>query len=177
MKSNIKILFFAFILILGCSPIKNIENNGILNTHYYYGEVKTTSADGKIPYGPVKHSLVKRTIDEKEKTIIEEVMQDGESFNTKLTQTKKSNVFSAIDEDNSFSGTITFTGESWKWNNWTYNIEMTDGSGKIVGEGKLTSSAIETIKKFVLPNGKEQVLITEYLKEITKEEYEEFKSN
>lgn len=175
MKSNFTLLLTAFIIILGCSSFKNITDNDILETHYYYGEVKTTSPDGKIPYGPLKYSLVKRTIDQKEKTISEYVMQDGKLFNTKLTQTDKSNVFATTDDEKSFSGTITFTGESWKWSSWTYNIEMTDGSGKIIGDGKLTSIAIETIKKFVLPNGKEQVLITENLKEITKEEYEKLK--
>lgn len=89
-----------------------------------------------------------------------------------MTQTEKYNVFTATDDAKCFSGTITFAGENWKWNNWTYDIEMTGGSGKIVGEGKLSSSGIETTKKFILPNGKEQVLITEKLNEITKEEYE-----
>ncbi len=172
MKSNFAILVCAFIIISARSSAMNIANNDILNTHYYYGEVNTTSPDGKIPYGPVKHSLVKRTIDEKGKTIIEDVMQDGKLFNTKLTQTEKNNVFSATDDAKSFSGTNTFAGENWEWSNWTYDIEMTNGSGKIVGEGKLTSSGIETIKKFILPDGKEQVLITENLKEIAKEEYE-----
>ena len=94
---------------------------------------------------------------------------------TKLTQTDKNNVFTATDDAKSFSGTLTFEGENWKWSNWTYDIEMTNGSGKIVGEGKLTSSGVETTKKFILPDGKEQVLITENLKEITKEEYEKLK--
>ena len=177
MKTNIKILISVFLIVLVCSSFKNITNNDILETHYYYGEVKVTSPDGKTPYGPVKYSLVKRTIDEKEKTIIEDVRQDGKQFNTKLSQTKEDNVFTATDEDKSFSGTMTFTGDKWKWTNWTYNIEMTNGSGKIVGEGRLTSSAIETIKKFVLPNGKEQVLITEHLNEISKQEYEKLKIN
>ncbi len=172
MKSNFSILFCAFIIISACSSSKNITKNDILNTHYYYGEVKTNSPDGKISYGPVKHSLVKRTIDEKGKTIIEYVIQDGKLFNTKLTQTDKNNVFTATDDAKSFSGTITFAGETWKWSNWTYDIEMTNGSGKIVGEGKFSSSGIETTKKFILPNGKAQVLILENLNEITKEEYE-----
>lgn len=175
MKSNFAILFCAFIILSACSTSKNITNNAILNTHYYYGEVKITSPDGKIPYGAVKHSLVKRTIDEKGKTIIEYVNQDGKMFNTKLTQTDKINVFTATDDAKSFSGTITFAGEDWKWNNWTYDIEMADGSGKILGDGKLSASGLETTKKFVLPNGKQQVLITENLKEITKEEYEKLK--
>lgn len=175
MKSNFTIIFCLFLIITVRSSSMNIINNDILNTHYYYGEVNTTSPDGKTPYGPVKHSLVKRTIDEKGKTIIEDVMQDGKMFNTKLTQTDKNNVFTATDDAKSFSGTLTFEGENWKWSNWTYDIEMTNGSGKIVGEGKLTSSGVETTKKFILPDGKEQVLITENLKEITKEEYEKLK--
>ncbi|MBU1239197.1 hypothetical protein KKF84_07200 [Myxococcota bacterium] len=36
-----------------------------VSVKYYYGQVVTTSPDGKIPYGPAKYSLAKRTVDTK----------------------------------------------------------------------------------------------------------------
>ena len=169
MKNILKI-FIILTIFVSCSK-KAAEE-----THYYYGEVKTTSPDGQIPYGPSKYSLVKRTINQEQKSISELVSQDGNTYNTILSQTDEISVFSAKDEKNSFNGTLKFSGEDWKWNTWTYDITMTDNSGKVIGDGSLTPTGIETKKKFVSPDGKEQVLITENLKEITAEEYAKLSS-
>jgi len=137
---------------------------------FYYGEVKTTSPDGKIPYGPVKYSLVKRTIDPANKMIIELVNQDEIVFKTVLTQTDSKQIFNVTD-NKSFKGIITFEGKEWKWDKWTYDITMTDKSGKIIGSGELKENTLLTRKIFVTSDGTEQVLITEALKEISETEY------
>lgn len=170
MKRAVYILLVSCITACNTSTQKQISDTG--EVHYYYGEVNTTSADGTIPYGPAKHSLVKRIIDKDKKTISELVVQDGESFNTLLTQTEKENVFSATDEKNTFSGELTFNGESWKWDSWAYNIKMSDNSGTLSGEGILKSDKIETKKSFHSPDGIVQAMITEKLNEIPAEEYE-----
>lgn len=141
------------------------------SVHYYYGEVRTSSPDGKIPYGPPKHSLVKRTIDPGARRIIEVVKQGDRVFTTTLTQTDKAEVFTVTDEGGGFTGTITFSGTPWSWSAWTYDIAMADGSGRIVGSGQLQDRVLSTAKKFLAPDGTEKVLITESLGEITEAEY------
>jgi hypothetical protein len=174
MKSKITRLLVLVPILIGYSAEGQSSKT---QTNYYYGEVKTTSPDGKIPYGPVKHSLVKRTIDKKNRTITELVSQEGKEFNTRLSQVKNSNVFEAEDlSSKTFGGTITFAGKSWNWSTWTYSISMNDGSGKIIGEGSLTPAAIETKKYFVLPDGTKRVFLVEVLKKITAEEYLKLKT-
>ena len=167
MKTGIVVMFFMAATATCC-----FAQQLSVQISYYYGEVKTTSADGKIPYGPVKHSLVRRIIDRQNKAIIEIVNQDGKDFNTKLSQVGNSNVFSAEDlSSKSFTGKITFAGDDWAWNAWTYDISMSDGTGRIIGDGHLTADAIQTKKYFVAPDENRKVLITEDLRKITSEEY------
>ncbi len=139
-------------------------------TKYYAGKVITTSPDGSTPYGPAKFSLVKRSLDQKNKRITEWVSQDGKVFDTKLIQQNNSAVFNAQDSAKTFSGILTFSGDNWKWNSWIYDITMTDGSGKISGKGFLTNEGIKTEKYFTKGNIA-VVKITEDLKEINYEEF------
>jgi hypothetical protein len=170
MKQIILILVVAQCL-QSCFSQKPIAiSNDEPQVHYYYGEVKITSPDGTIPYGPAKHSLVKRTKDLKNKTISELVMQDGKIFDTKLKETDAKNRFSISDNKNSFTGFLTFNDISQK--GWVYDISMSDGSGKITGNGSLDNEGIKTEKYFSDLNGVRKVKIVENLKEITNSEYD-----
>jgi len=105
-----KIRIISTLLIVSIAACSSAQQTTSATINYFYGEVKTTSVDGKIPYGPVKHSLVKRIVDKQNKTITEFVNQDGKDFSTKLSQLENSSVFSAEDlSTKSFTGKITFT--------------------------------------------------------------------
>ena len=170
-------LLFLLLMVCGCKkkkeeiPVSNpvivTSNTPILK--YYYGDVITTSPDGLIQYGSAVQSLVKRTI--KSDTIIEKVKQDTVVYNTTLISINHSLVFNASDLLSTFLGTVTFSGNSWLANTWQYDITMTDGSGKIVGDGKITSTGIQTKKYFLDSAGVQQVRITENLNEITETQY------
>ncbi|HQQ97985.1 MAG TPA: hypothetical protein PLX35_12015 [Cyclobacteriaceae bacterium] len=138
--------------------------------HYYYGSVRTTSPDGKIPYGPVRYSLVKRTVDPAQSLIREWVRQGEEVFVTTLRQTTSEKVFDVTDSLNAFSGTMTFAGERWRWDSWTYDIALRDG-GKIVGTGSLKDKLLSTRKKFIGADGAAQALIVEELHQIGEGEF------
>lgn len=170
---NLITISTILLMFMACQTTGQLSKIGTQQTSikFYYGEVKTTSPDGTIPYGPVKYSLVKRTIDPSNKMIIELVKQGDKVFNTVLSQTDSKQIFNVIDDNKSFSGIITFDGKEWEWNKWTYDIAMTDKSGKIIGNGELKQNLILTRKVFVAADGTEKVLITESLKEISEVEY------
>lgn len=172
MKVTISILLLTTAAFLGCDNLSNKEKTED-STKYYYGEVTTTSADGNTPYGPVKYSLIKRTINKELKKVTELVKQDGQVFDTELKQIENSNKFSASDKSNSFDGFLTFSGESWNWNKWTYDITMKNNSGKIIGNGFIDSEGIKTEKYFLDSTGMKTVKIIENLKEIEVEKYNE----
>ena len=163
-------------LILSCSNTKqtNSAKNSDTITKYYYGEVNVTSPDGTIPYGPSKYSLVKRTIDKTNGTIVEYVIQSEETFDTKLKKIDESNVFDVSDSKNTFNGQITFSGgHEWEWKNWEYDIVLSDSSGKIIGTGTLDNKGIKTEKYFTDFDGNKTAKITEVLDEINEVEYNE----
>ena len=170
MKLTINILLLTAITFSGCGNSSEKEKDTD-TTKYYFGEVVTTSPDGTIPFGPAKTSLVKRIISEKSKTITESVKQDGQLFDTELKQVNESNKFSVSDKSDSFDGFITFSGENWKWNNWTYDINMKNKSGKRTGSGGIDSEGIKTEKYFSDSAGVKTVRIVEKLNEISSEEY------
>lgn len=165
MKLIVSILFISVITFLGCNNAKNSSDT----VKYYYGEVVTTSADGTIPYGPVKYSLVKRTVFADLKRIKELVKQDGQVFDTDLTQVENSNQFSAKDSVGSFDGMVTFSDE--KRTTWTYDITFKTAPGKIIGNGVIDTEGIKTEKYFLDSAGVKMVKIVENLKEISEEEY------
>lgn len=168
MKTKINILLITIISLFGCNGVSS-DKKETNSTKYYYGEVITTSADGTIPYGPVKYSLVKRTVFADSKTIKELVKQDGQVFDTDLTQVENSNQFSAKDSVGSFDGLVTFSDE--KRNNWTYDITFKTAPGKIIGNGVIDAEGIKTEKYFLDSAGVKMVKIVENLKEISEEGY------
>lgn len=147
---------------------------------YYFGKVTLSSADGKTPYGNT-YSLVKRTISPQNNTIVEAVMQPpqveglpADEFITSLTRKGNSLDFDVSGQDKSFGGTITFSGEEWNWDGWTYSIAFPNG-GTIQGEGRLTAYGIQTRKILTSPEAP-AMQILEDLAPITQEKYEEIKA-
>jgi hypothetical protein len=129
----------------------------------------TTSPDGETPYGPPKTVVARRTVSPSEGTISEYVVHPGEEHPSTLTRVGDTNVFRAEDEANTFEGTVTFEGPEWEWTRWTYDIEMSDGSGSVTGTGRLDGNGMETEKVFSGPDGAPVARITEHLEQIDNE--------
>ena len=132
---------------------------------YFEGTSTTTSPDGTTPFGPPVAVIVRRTVDPAAKTIEEYVVHPGEEHPATMTQ-REGAVFAVVDPKGAFSGTLTYQGPAWRYIGWTYDIQMTDGSGAIKGRGEASASAIKTEKQFVDPTGTPRVLIREDLRAI-----------
>lgn len=150
---------------------------------YYYGEVKYSSPDGKIPYGQTI-SLVKRTVNPEEYSIVEDVIQPARTpggaaseFITHIVRTDSASlVFNASDEGKTFSGTLTFSANDWQKNSWIYSIQLCSG-GKIEGTGTLSDQGIQTRKTFFNQNEAPTTLIVEDLASISSDRYEEIRKS
>jgi hypothetical protein len=146
-------------------------------TQFFFGDVVMTSPDGKVPYGKTV-SLVKRQVNPSAKTITETILQaprdprqKPKDIVTTLTWVKDSNEFAVRDADGTFAGSMTFAGADWSWNQWTYDITLTDGS-RLTGSGSLDSGGIKTEKTLLDPSGKPAVHLQEDLRSIPSEEYQ-----
>jgi hypothetical protein len=163
-----------FILSCASKPIASVPQEA--NTKYYFGEVLISSPDGKTAYGK-SVSLIKRVVDPSQQTISEIVLQPSrdpkqkpKDINTTLKRAGNSNTFLATDDEKKFEGKLTFTGDEWSWNNWTYDIKLADGS-KLTGIGVMDLAGIKTEKTFFKPDGKASILIKEDVRVINSEEY------
>ncbi|MGB3947931.1 MAG: hypothetical protein WBM13_08100 [Bacteroidia bacterium] len=172
MKNKIILLALVATSFFACNNAKNNVSEDSIK--YYYGEVITTSPDGTIPYGPPRNSLVKRTIFADLKRINELVTQDGQVFDTQLTQLENLNQFSAKDSLGTFEGSVTFADE--KRNTWTYDITLKTATGKLVGNGNIDNEGIKTEKYFLDSAGVKTVKIVENLREINEDEYKKLKN-
>lgn len=138
----------------------------------FSGQVLTSSPDGTTPFGPPKAGLASRTWDPATSTITEKVLDDGKVRTATMTREGTSNVFNAKDVEGSFQGTITFSGPEGAWDHWTYALTMTDGSGRVEGNGTLLNGELKTEKYFVTPDGTRRVRIVDQLKTIPAAEYD-----
>jgi hypothetical protein len=167
-------LFIALLVILapGCltlaSPaVAPAARSSVVR--YYVGSATTTSPDGAQAYGPAITIAARRTVDSAAGTIDEYVVHPGRAFPTRLRRGRdvgSSVAFTATDEADSFSGTVTFAGPDWAWTTWTYDLSMRDGSGTLCGEGRSDGATIDTDKLFVGPDGQPRARIREHLAEV-----------
>jgi|JI10StandDraft_1071094.scaffolds.fasta_scaffold565675_2 hypothetical protein len=175
MRSSIPLrLFIALLVILapGCrgpaSPaVAPVARSAAVR--YYVGSATTTSPDGAHAYGPATTIAARRTIDSAAGTIDEYVVHPGRAFPTHLQRGRAAGsgvVFTATDEADSFSGTVTFAGPDWAWTTWTYDLAMRDGSGTLRGEGRSDGTTIDTDKLFIDRDGQPRARIREHLAEV-----------
>lgn len=120
---------------------------------YFIGTSQTTSPDGKKVYQE-NAVLVRRQVDPPGNQIVEETWYDLDARVTTLTRQGDTSVFDATDATASFTGTITYTGEEWAWDDWNYDLTLTDGSGRVSGPGSFDVSHWESTKTFY--DGKDQ---------------------
>ena len=138
---------------------------------YMQGRMQTSSPDGATPYGPPLDVLVKRTVDEANGSIVEESWHGTEARISRLTLRSGTLIFDATDDANSFSGTMTFETQDWLKGNVTYDINMTDNSGRLTGTGTWSEETYSTDKLFSDPSGAPQAKIVESLTLISEAEF------
>jgi hypothetical protein len=155
----------------GTGTSRRSTSDAVASTEYYYGTMTTTSPDGKVPYGPPAMTLVRRDVAPGDDRIVETVVQNGVTRVTTLSRGDGA-TFSASADDGSFDGTVTFSGEEWSWESWTYGISLSDGSGRIEGSGRFDGKWLETEKYFVATNGERRARMSDRLVRIEREEYE-----
>ena len=138
---------------------------------YLQGTSKTTSADGTMTYEEVD-VLAKKTIDSAIGTIIEDTQHGSEIRRTVFTQQPGTLIFDVMDEENTFSGTVTFESDDWAMSNVTYDLEIYgDYPGTLTGTGTWESDTYSTDKAFSNPNGVVEARTTEVLIIISEEDY------
>jgi hypothetical protein len=149
-------LLVGFLTVSGCAsePDKKeaaIESSMESTTSYFYGNTAIKSGDGKTLRG-TSVSLVKRVVDPAANLITETVVQpprDPKTPPREIVATLKrrpgTNIFDATDSENTFKGKVTYSGDVWKWNAWTYDIDLKDGN-RVQGKGTLDGAGIHTKK-------------------------------
>lgn len=139
---------------------------------YFYGKVNFYHPNEV--YEKSTDSLVKRTIDHKLEKIEEVITQPSQSSGEKPSEMVT--LISKISEDlfqvedltnNSFTGTMSFIK---KYDQWTYNLKVADGT--LTGDGYISKDgAIITKKMLKIPQYKYERIIKEELKSISKKQY------
>ena len=144
-------------------------------TKYYFGSVKYFSPEGVSKGETI--SLVKRIVSPANSRITEIVLQPSRihgqpptEFVTTLSRIGKSNIFSVTDDAGGVTGQLTFTGEDWKWDRWSYEMEIRK-SDKVRGEAALSANGLET-RKSLFRSEKQYLSIVEDLKTIDEIEYQ-----
>jgi len=156
-------------LCLACKPAAPPAVASEPAPRYYLGTTTTTSPDGATAYGPPFPVAVRRTLDPRRGTIDEYVVHPGSTHPTHLRRDPGAGpqaIFTAEDDQRSFTGTITFTGPDWAWTAWTYAITLSDGSGTLRGSGRADARSITTDKLFHGPDGQPRARIRERLDEV-----------
>lgn len=135
---------------------------------YYKGTMELFMA--KNTGSSTQPALVKREVFPSDGRIVETVLDQGVMTATTLTQ-KSGNVFDATDSNASFTGTVTFSPDPWNATSWTYDLTLSDGSGKIIGTATIADDGIKTEKFFVTASGIKMVRIVDDLKAVTADEF------
>jgi hypothetical protein len=152
------------------STTKDSNKSGSDEILYYTGTYATTSPDGKTPFGPPIAIVAKRTLQKDKNLILEVLDMPKKHFEVILTRTKGGS-FTGTDQEKSWTGLIVYFGPEWKWNEWTYDIKLSDGSGTLKGKGSLTAGILKTEKIFYDLKGTPQARILETLIATTAKEY------
>jgi len=160
---------------LGCSSNEATDDTANEETgpqfQYLQGTSETTSPNGAMIYEEVD-VLAKKTIDSIAGTIVEDTLHGDEARKTFFTLQPGTLIFDVTDEENSFSGTVTFESDDWAKSNLTYNLELFgDYPGTLTGTGTWEADTYITDKEFADPEGVVQARTTEELTLITEEEY------
>jgi len=156
--TQLKKLYFL-ILVAGFFTLSMSAHATEVRHEYYVGMQTLESAVEPFSslVSPKAKLVVQLTFDRDNGTITETVHRqpvggDPEPFyvNT-MTQIGNSSSFSALSP--SFTGTVTYAGEDWNWDSWTYNLLSSDPSLPlpITGTGEYTDYGIHLNQNLVNP--------------------------
>lgn len=169
MKTSNTCLLLGFAFLAGCAGTPAVRRAD--STAYYFGTVKYSSLDGRMPFGKTR-SAAKREISAGGALVVETVTEPGRSpsmpaqtFTTRITRRGETLVYDAADDEKTFTGTVTFSGPGLEA--WTYDIKLVKG-GELTGSGKLTPEGLSAVKVMA---GPDEVKITEELKTVSQDEY------
>ena len=137
---------------------------------YYRGESQDSSPDGKVLYGIPRVMLLKRVISPSKKTITEFVNVGLKIFRRVLTQVDNTAVFKIDAVPATHKGTITFSGEAWKWKQWTYAVDLLR-VGSMVGTASLVGEVLKINHKISGPKGSATGQSRQNLKRVKSNEY------
>ncbi|MCA9615062.1 MAG: hypothetical protein KC586_20035, partial [Myxococcales bacterium] len=145
----------------------------VLPVELFVGERVTTSPDGSVPYGPPAPTVARRVYDADHHRVLEDVFYDGSLHRTTLELDLAASSCSATDEASSFEGTIHFRGDDpFRWESWTYDLRMSDGSGTITGEGARSAEGFHSTKTFSA-GGEPRARIRETFRQVEQAEFDE----
>ncbi len=161
---------------LGCSDQADSssadgDENGGPYVQYLQGTFETTSPDGGMTYEAVD-VLAKKTIDSAAGTIVEYTLHGDEFRTTFFTQRPGTLIFDVTDEENTFSGTMTYEADDWATSDVTYDLEIFGQyPGTITGSGVWEADTYITDKVFTNSSGTVEARTTEVLTLIGEDEY------
>lgn len=165
----------ALALASACAPAQ--EELPEATTRYYWGTAKVLAPDESVVYAE-NNVLMMRTVDPAAETIVEDVYQNNDPvdptavhhFPTALRLVEgEVDVFDLEDPSGAATGTLTYTGEPWRWDGWAYDLVFTDAAtpptqpgSTLVGSAKVTADGgFATRKEFRDPGGALIVVLVE----------------
>jgi len=138
---------------------------------YLQGTFQTTSPDGGVTYEEVD-VLAEKIIDSAAGTIVEYTLHGDEVRTTFFTLQPGTRIFDVTDEENTFSGTMTFETDDWATSDVTYDLEIFGQyPGTMTGSGVWEADTYITDKLFANPAGTVEARTTEVLTIIGEDEY------
>lgn len=143
-------------------------------TSHWLGEIKVSSPLGREPGTSL--SLVKRTLDPKANLIVEDILHVNQREASKpylmIYQMDKSlKSFSVRAADGAISGTGSFSGNLWHWDQWKVDATLKDGT-HFRSQHHNAKGRTLVKKEFLDPQGKVRLIYSEELKEISPELYD-----
>lgn len=165
----------ALALAGACAPAEEALPEA--STRYYWGTAKVLAPDESVVYAE-NHVLMMRTVDPAAETIVEDVYQNNDPvdpsavhhFPTTLRLVEgEVDVFALEDPSGATTGRLTYTGEPWRWDGWTYDLRFTDEAAPptapgstLVGSARVTADeGFATRKEFRDPGGALIVVLVE----------------
>jgi hypothetical protein len=137
---------------------------------HFSGEVLVFKPKAKKPMGKIL-SIVRRTVDPDALQIMEEVVQPtkeigkGREIVTNFTAVDDFGKFKVQDHGRTFTGYVQFQGTPWSWEEWSYDIQLKNGS-YIKGSGSFESDEMKTEKRMYSKTGKLLYILRERFTEV-----------
>ncbi|MBY0515293.1 MAG: hypothetical protein K2P81_00185 [Bacteriovoracaceae bacterium] len=160
--------WFVFLFLFSCTHALTGKHPAFVE--HFTGEVLVYKPKATKPMGKIL-SIVRRTVDPDAKQIMEEVVQPtkeigkAKEITTNFTQIDENGKFKVQDHGKTFMGFVQFQGTPWSWEEWTYDIQLKNGS-YIKGFGQFESDEMRTEKRMYSKKGKLLYILKERFREV-----------